>query len=108
MFVQARWWNIPNQSQPNPGLPGDVSPCKLWQIAYCDTIAILQQYHNIRYHSTVLPTRNPIVFEDAVDADVAVTRDVGVEYAREEADLWRVEGVVERHLQVEQGSLIYN
>ena len=22
----ARWWNIPNQSQPNPGLPGDVSP----------------------------------------------------------------------------------
>ena len=61
-----------------------------------------------RLHCTVLPTRNPIVFEDAVDADVAVPRDVGVEYAREEADLWRVEGVVERHLQVEQGSLIYN
>ena len=23
----ARWWNIPNQSQPNRGLPGDGSPC---------------------------------------------------------------------------------
>ena len=23
----ARWWNIPNQSQPNRGSPGDVSPC---------------------------------------------------------------------------------
>ena len=23
----ARWWNIPNQSQPNTGLPGDWSPC---------------------------------------------------------------------------------
>ena len=23
----ARWWNIPNQSQLNPGSPGDVSPC---------------------------------------------------------------------------------
>ena len=23
----ARWWNIPNQSQPNPGSPGDGSPC---------------------------------------------------------------------------------
>ena len=41
------------------------------------------------------------MFEDAVDADVAVAGDVGVEDAREEADLWRVEGVIERHLQVE-------
>ena len=23
----ARWWNIPNKSQPNLGSPGDVSPC---------------------------------------------------------------------------------
>ena len=23
----VRWWNIPNQNQPNPGSPGDVSPC---------------------------------------------------------------------------------
>ena len=23
----ARWWNIPNQSQPNPGSPGDGPPC---------------------------------------------------------------------------------
>ena len=23
----ARWWNIPNLSPPNPGLPGDGSPC---------------------------------------------------------------------------------
>ena len=23
----ARWWKIPNQSQLNPGSPGDVSPC---------------------------------------------------------------------------------
>ena len=23
----ARWWNIPNQSQLNPGSPGDMSPC---------------------------------------------------------------------------------
>ena len=26
---QARWWNIPNQ--PNPGSPGDVSPCRYFQ-----------------------------------------------------------------------------
>ena len=23
----VRWWNIPNQSQPNPGSPADGSPC---------------------------------------------------------------------------------
>ena len=23
----ARWWNIPNPSQPNPGLSGELSPC---------------------------------------------------------------------------------
>ena len=41
------------------------------------------------------------MFEDAVDADVAVAGDVGVEDAREEANLGRVEGVIERHLKVE-------
>ena len=23
-----RWWNIPNQNQPNPGSPGDGTPCR--------------------------------------------------------------------------------
>ena len=42
------------------------------------------------------------MLENAVDADVAVTGHVGVEYAGEEADLGRVEGVVERHLEIKQ------
>ena len=50
------------------------------------------------YTPTLVLTRHPVVFENAVDADVAVAGDVGVEYAGEEADLGRVEGVVERHL----------
>ena len=41
------------------------------------------------------------MFENAVDADVAVAGDVGVEYAGEEANLGRVEGVVEWDLQVQ-------
>ena len=53
------------------------------------------------YTPTLVLTRHPVVFENAVDADVAVAGDVGVEYAGEEADLGRVEGVVERHLWVE-------
>ena len=27
----ARWWNIPNQSQPIPVSPGDLSPCRYFQ-----------------------------------------------------------------------------
>ena len=38
----ARCWNIPNQSQPNPGSPGDVSPCTV-VIGYCDTVGEWQQ-----------------------------------------------------------------
>ena len=49
-----------------------------------------------------LLTRNPVVLENAVDADVAVAGHVGVKYAGEEADLGRVEGVVERHLEIKQ------
>ena len=30
----ARWWNIPNQSQPNRGLPRDVSPFTLDYLAF--------------------------------------------------------------------------
>ena len=37
LSIWARWWNIPNKSQPNPGWPGDVSPCtynELWTEPY--------------------------------------------------------------------------
>ena len=32
LSIRARWWNLPNQSQPNPGSPGDVSPRTLTKI----------------------------------------------------------------------------
>ena len=31
----ARWWTIPNQSQPNRGSPGDPSPCRSVARVFC-------------------------------------------------------------------------
>ena len=38
----ARWWNIPNQSQPNPDLPGDGSPCPCVDIQVVNTYVLFK------------------------------------------------------------------
>ena len=40
----ARWWNIPNQSQPNPGSPGDVLPCIL--VVWHDEVRIVDGFED--------------------------------------------------------------
>ena len=48
------------------------------------------------------------MLEDKVDADVAVSGNVWMENAGEEADFWRVEGVVEGnfHVNVKKASFV--